>query len=557
MKVTTNRTPEVFRSVYTKTLRDMRWGTLSWGLGLGALALVTALGWSIAYPDEASRQQLAAQIKGGLAAAQVFYGRPVGIDQVGGFVEWRTLGLSPVLLGLYAILAGTGMTRGAEESGAIEVVVATSTSRTRVLLEQAAALVTALFAALSIVGVCLLAAGIVSGETGPPVGRIIEACLNVFAAAAFFGALGLLTAQFALRRRNAVLAASGLMAVAHLANTFPLAVPAINWARYGSPLALYSRSSPLADGHMDWFAWGALVVLACGTLVLAVVASSRRDLFSVLRIRPPERHDLDSLAPRRIRRELLLHNSFQHGIRDLTGTTIAWAFGLGLLAVLMTALTPNMRDAILEQSTSEFARRLKEAGMISEKGILSLLLFSFVPPLFGIFAVNLAASWAGDEVRGRLELELATPVRRWSVFLQRFGSALVAQLAAVAVVAIASVATIKALEIEVPVLPLLAALAVLWALTAAIVAVGFASASWRPRSVTGLMGGFVAISYFAGLVIPLLDLPHWVIDFSVFGLYGSPLLDGVEAWRVVTLLALTAVFAAVGAIAFQRKDIAR
>lgn len=547
----------MFRSVYTKTLRDMRWGTLSWGIGLGVLAVVTALGWSIAYPDEASRQQLLVQIKGGLAAAQVFYGRPVGIDHVGGFVEWRTLGLSPVLVGLYAILAGTGMTRGAEESGAIEVVVATSTSRTRVLLEQAAALVTALLAVLGLVAACLLAAGPVSGEPALPVIHIIEACLNVFAAAAFFGALGLLAAQLAFRRRNAVLAAGGLMAVAHLANTLPLAVPAIRWVRYGSPLALYSRSSPLGDGHMDWLAWGGLTVLASAALTLAVVASSRRDLFDVFRVRPAERPDLDSLAPLPPRRELLLRNSFQCGIRDLIGTTAAWAFGLGLLAVVMTALAPNMREAILEQSTSEFARRLKEAGLVSEKGILSLLLFSFVPPLIGIFAVNLAAAWAGDEVRGRLELELATPVRRWSVFLQRFGSALVAQLAAVAVVAIASVATIEALEIDVPVRPLLAALAVLWSLGAAIVALGFASASWRPRSVTGIMGGFVAVSYFAGLVIPLLALPHWVIDFSVFGLYGSPLVDGVEAWRVAVLLALTIAAAASGAVAFQRKDIAK
>lgn len=308
---------------------------------------------------------------------------------------------------------------------------------------------------------------------------------------------------------------------------------------------------------MDWLAWGGLTVLASAALTLAVVASSRRDLFDVFRVRPAERPDLDSLAPLPPRRELLLRNSFQCGIRDLIGTTAAWAFGLGLLAVVMTALAPNMREAILEQSTSEFARRLKEAGLVSEKGILSLLLFSFVPPLIGIFAVNLAAAWAGDEVRGRLELELATPVRRGSVFLQRFGSALVAQLAAVAVVAIASVATIEALEIDVPVRPLFAALAVLWSLGAAIVALGFASASWRPRSVTGIMGGFVAVSYFAGLVIPLLALPHWVIDFSVFGLYGSPLVDGVEAWRVAVLLALTIAAAASGAVAFQRKDIAK
>ena len=85
-------------------------------------------------------------------------------------------------------------------------------------------------------------------------------------------------------------------------------------------------------------------------------------------------------------------------------------------AVLMTALVPNVRQSLLGQS-GPFAKQLEKAGLTSEKGILSVLLFSFLPPLATLFGVMLAASWAGDELNQRLELELATPAPRWRVFV--------------------------------------------------------------------------------------------------------------------------------------------
>ena len=145
------------RSVYLKTLRDLRWGVLGWGGGLGMLVLVTAIGWTKAYPDQSSRLQLAAQIQGGLSVAQAIYGPPRAIDQLGGFVEWRTLGLAPVLLGLYLILAATGMTRGAEDAKTIEVVAATPRTRSRVLVEQTGAAITGLAVALAPLSPCNVA----------------------------------------------------------------------------------------------------------------------------------------------------------------------------------------------------------------------------------------------------------------------------------------------------------------------------------------------------------------------------------------------------------------
>lgn len=551
----------MLRSVYLKTLRDLRWGVLGWGGGLGVLVVVTAVAWAKAYPDEASRVALMGQIRGALSVAQAIYGPPHDVDRLGGFIEWRVLGLAPVLLGLYLILAATSMTRGAEESRTIEVVAATPRARSRLLLEQIAALVTGLAVAAALIGLLTLAAGSVSGEPAPQVGRVAATSANVAAAALMFGGLGLLAAQLFARRRTAALAASGVMVLCHLTNTLPLVEPGLGGMRYASPLYLYTRSSPLSNGNLEWLAFTGLVLVAVALGGLAFLASARRDLFDTYhRRRQVLREPEPAPANARIgpaRPGFLFRNGLARGLRDAFGASVGWAAGLGLLAVLMTALTPRVREALLEQHDGPLFRQLERAGLTSERGIVSALLFSFLPPLVTVFGVTLAASWAGDELGGRLELELAAPVPRWRAFVQRWAAAVALQGVALAGVALAMVVTIEASGVDVPVGAVGAALWTLLVLAACMVSVGFATAGWKPGLTAALAGAFVAVSYFANLLIPLLELPGWVRYVSIFGLYGSPLADGVTYWRVGVLLAATVAFAAVGAAAFQRRDIVR
>lgn len=547
----------MLRSVYTKTLRDLRWGILAWGAGIGALAVATAFGWATAYPDEASRQQLLAAIRSGLTVAQVFYGQPRAIDRLGGFIEWRVLSITPVLLGVYLILAATGMTRGAEESRSSEVVAATPRTRLRVLIEQVAALVTAITFIAAIIGGLILTSGIVTGESTPSPLRVAGACANVAAATLFFGALGLFAAQFFARRRTAALAATGAMIVFYLANTLPLVVPGLRGVRYVSPLYFYTRSSPLADGHMDWPAFGVLLLIAAAVTGLASFASQRRDLFDTYHLRrqparpaaPDAVSDRTGPAP-----QTFLRNSLGRGMRDALVTTASWAVGISLLAVLMTALAPNMRQALLDQSGNSILHQF----VTSEKEILSALLFSFLlPPLVTVFGVTLAGSWAGDELGQRLELELAAPVPRWKMFVERLIAAFASEATALIVVGLTIGATVELGGLDVPLAAVAAALGMLFVLVACVVAIAFAVASWRPELAAAGAGAFVAVSYFANLVIPLFGLATWVRYLSVFGLYGTPLATGVSFWRVGVLLAVTLSFACAGAAGFQRKDIAK
>ena len=171
--------------------------------------------------------------------------------------------------------------------------------------------------------------------------------------------------------------------------------------------------------------------------------------------------------------------------------------------------------------------------------------------------MTLGASWAGDELDQRLELELSAPVARWSVFTQRLVAAVVAEAAVVAAIACAIVVTIWLGHVDVPIARVAATSAALFVLASCAVAVTFAIASWRPGIAAAAAGAFVAVSFFADLVLPLLGLPDGVRYVTIFGLYGSPLAHGVSLWRLATLAAVTIALAAAGAISFQRKDIAK
>jgi ABC-2 type transport system permease protein len=369
-------------------------------------------------------------------------------------------------------------------------------------------------------------------------------------------------AQLFRRRRSAALAATIVMFACHFANTVPLVVPSLHGMRYVSPLYLYSRSTPLSEGHMEWFALAGIRVGAVAIGVVAALCASSRDLFATYRpARWSTPADEDRRADVQTRRpvlgSLLLRIPVLRGVNDALGSAAAWGAGLVAMVVLMTVLAPSARAALLDGPDTELRRRLLEAGFLSENGILSLLVFSFLPLLVTLFAVTLAASWAHDEQAQRLELELVTPVPRWRIYLGRFIAAAATTAAVIAVCGIAILVTAWLRRADVSVSRVVGATWTLAVLGALVTAVGFTIASWRPGLTAAGTGAFIALSYFAGLVIPLLQLPGWASKISVFDLYGQPLVDGVQYGSVFALVAITLVLVPIGAARFQSRDVAR
>src|SRR5215472_2410488 len=99
----------MFRTVFSKTLREYRVPVLGWGIGLGLLVLADFASVSALGP---------AALAGAEEAARMIrlFGEPIAFTTPAGYVTFRDFGIFlPILLGIWAGLAGARLVRGEEE----------------------------------------------------------------------------------------------------------------------------------------------------------------------------------------------------------------------------------------------------------------------------------------------------------------------------------------------------------------------------------------------------------------------------------------------------------
>ncbi|MHB8648386.1 MAG: ABC transporter permease subunit, partial [Thermomicrobiales bacterium] len=306
----------MLRTVWGKTLHDCRRAMLGWGMGLGLLLLLTITAVGRAYPDQRGRELLARQVTSALSVATLFYGEARHLERFTGLVEWRSLGLYPVLVGLFVVLTAAGVTRGAEERNELEIALAAPRTKRRFFTEQAVGLAVALLGVCSCIWLGLLLGGPAAGEQ--PFSPLFAALsvVNLGLAAAMFGALTLLVGQFTRTRRMTAWISGVALFAAHLWSNLGLTVSAVKGVRWLSPLYLYSRSSPLADHHVDPIAFLLMAFLTVGSTALAVSLFARRDLNGTARF-PVSRLSRRVPGSTAMGRTWLLGNGFARGVRSV------------------------------------------------------------------------------------------------------------------------------------------------------------------------------------------------------------------------------------------------
>ncbi len=261
-------------------------------------------------------------------------------------------------------------------------------------------------------------------------------------------------------------------------------------------------------------------------------------------------------APARRRARWLLRNPFANGVRATLGTTIAWGAGLAIYCGLMAAVTPGMRDALTRTGMSgQLLQMLERAGMTSNQGMLGIFVFSFLPLVTALFALMLASAWSGEPRNGGLDLDLAAPVSRTAYATQRLLAAIAALVAAIAIALAGLLAVGVPVDAGVDWARVALAMVVLAPLPVAVLGFGYALAAWSRWPVAGVGGAVVVASFFLDLLVPLLGLPDWVRDASVFHLYGAPLLQGFAWGNLAALAALAAAMCVLGVAGFAREDL--
>ena len=182
----------------------------------------------------------------------------------------------PLFLLVLTIGTGASAVGGAEDSGALDLVLAHPIRRRSVLLQNAAvvAVEAVLIGAVIVVG---LAIGdpIVSLKLSYP--NLLGTVLGVVLLGVVFGWLALVIGAATGSRAIGLGATSAFAALAYLGSTLPELVEGLRPVRWFSPFFYATSGSPLALGFTWWHA-GVLAALAVVVLAVGVVLFDRRAL---------------------------------------------------------------------------------------------------------------------------------------------------------------------------------------------------------------------------------------------------------------------------------------
>ncbi|MCM9083111.1 hypothetical protein OG444_32095 [Streptomyces sp. NBC_01232] len=522
------------RAVLSLALRQTRRGAL-FVIGLMAgMSAVAVAAYASTVKDPADAAAL--QTLAGNPAIRTLFGEPVALDEAGGFAVWRTGTALAVVLSVWVLLAATRITRGEEDAGRWDVLLAGRLPVTAVVAWHVAVLVAASLTAGTAAFAGLVAAGAaVSGAA------VHSAALGL--CGVFFAAAGMMSAQVFATRAAASGAAVALLGIGMLLRMVGDGVAPLGWLRWLSPFGLMALARPY-DGNRIW----PLVVLLAACLALvtgAVVAAGGRDI----------RGGYLRSSSGRAARTWLLGSVQAFAVRRLARPLAAWSAGVGAYYLLIGVLAVSMTDFLTDNPRfAELAAQAGFTGLGTVPGYTATLFALLAVPAGAFVAVRLAAL-AADEASRRLTLLYGQPLTRATVLTGEVAAALGGVVVLTTVAGVATWTGTRAVGAD---LGLASALSGAWnVLPVALLCLGAGvlALGWAPRAVT-VIGSLPAAG---GFLLKVLaegsGLPAWIGRLSPFA-HLAAVPDAPVNWPAALLMtAVATLAAAVGLIGYRLRDL--
>jgi ABC-2 type transport system permease protein len=469
-------------------------------------------------------------------AIRTLFGRPAALDDPGGFTVWRTGTVLGVLLGTWAVLLGTRLTRGEEEAGRWDLLLSGRLHLRSVVVRH-------LFVVLAAAALPGIATGIALVLTGTATTGAVLFAAALAGVGMTGAAVGVLAAQLSAERRTASGLGTAVLLGSLLARMVADGVDALSWLHWITPFGLVTRTAPYAEDRVVPLAvMAALVVLFA---VPGVVLSTGRDVGSGrLRGRDHGRDpsrlltSLSGLAVHRTRRPVL-----------------TWALGIAayflLIGLLATAMIDFLRD------NAAFAELAERAGFVQLGSVAGYVasIFALLALPVGAFAAGRIAASEHDESAGRLTLLYSLPLGRvrWAVT-----EAVVVTLGCVVLTGVAGLATwvgtvwvdarlglTEALAGALNVVPV-----ALLCLGAALAALG-----WAPRAVLALGVLPAAGGYLLLVLADSFRWPGWVRSLSPFDHLAAVPAEPMDLAGALGMLVVALLLAVAGLAGYARRDL--
>jgi ABC-2 type transport system permease protein len=371
--------------------RIIRTGAL-WGLVFGLFVVSSVTNFTTLADTAAQRAKLA-QTFGSNAGMHALFGAARHLDTVAGFTAWRSLGVLSLLGAVWGMLAAARLTRGEEDAGRWEMLLAGRTTRRRAAVQAMAGLGLGLGALWVVTAAICVAVGR-SSRADFSVSAALFLSIALVASAAMFLALGALAAQLTSSRRQANAITACVLAASFLVRMIADSGSGIPWLRWMSPLGWVEQMQALT-GSRPTALVPILGLIAAAALATAWLAGKRDLGASALPVRDTGRAHT-----------ALLNGQLGLAARLAKPVVTGWVAGLAVGGLVGGLIAESASTAVSGSATVQ--RALERLGAHRAGAAVYLGIFFIMAAAVIAFAVagQLAAT-RNEEAEGYLLAHLA------------------------------------------------------------------------------------------------------------------------------------------------------
>ncbi|MGD0944704.1 MAG: ABC transporter permease subunit [Acidimicrobiales bacterium] len=517
--------------------RAVRSGAL-WGVVFGVYVASQALAYASSYKTAAQRAHLAKEF-GTNAGTSALVGPAHDIQTVAGFTVWKSLAVLAIVGAIWGLLTATRLLRGEEDAGRWELLLAGRTTRRAAAAQALAGLACGLAALWVVTAVITLIVGR-SSKVGIGAGGALFLAVALVSGAAMFLAVGALASQLAATRRQASAYAGAALAVSYALRMVADSGAGLGWLRWASPLGWVEELQPLTAPHP-------LVLLPIAALtgalgLFTVHLAGERDLgASTL----PDRSS--SQAHTR-----LLFGPTGLDIRIARPSLVGWAVGIAAYGLLFGLVAKSGGSAV--SSSSSLSRVLSRLGAVGTEAYLGVA-FLILAAVVAIMAAGQIGTMRAEEATGRLDNFLVRPVSRWSWLGGRLLIAAVAVLVGGLICGVFTWIGAASQHSGVGFGTLLDAGLNVVPPAVCLLGLGTLVFGVSPRATTFVTYGVLVWSFLIELLGGIVGINHWVLDTSLFHQMAAAPAVSPDWTSGGALLAIGALAAVVGGIAFRFRDL--
>ena len=246
-------------TVFRYTMKRFRSQIIGWGAGLFLIGLLMVSVFdSFAGQQEALNELLTIYPEEIFA----FFGDFTNFATPEGFLGIEFFSIMPLVLGIFPILAGSGLLVSDEESGRLDLILGHPVTRSAILFGRLFA-----FVASSIL-ICLIAwVGLVVpllwSTMEIDIGKLLLAFVSLLAEIMLFGAIAILFSLLLPSRRVAAMTAGLILVASFFITGFAEIISDLEEAARFSPLTYYQSVDAMQGLKFDWLAGLLGVAILC------------------------------------------------------------------------------------------------------------------------------------------------------------------------------------------------------------------------------------------------------------------------------------------------------